>query len=163
MCSTRGDVTRETVYIANNGLYVKLTGWTLSDDEGNTYTFPDYGLGGGGAAVNLHTAGGTDTITDLFWNRPMAVWDVGENATLRRLDPASRFFPSRFDLPLWNPNRKTHLLIPRILHWQSLSAGCYTLIRLENPCLKGNFHWTTPNFIETALSLMLTAIFCLKR
>jgi LysM repeat protein len=77
-----GDVTRETVYLANNGLYVKLTGWTLVDEQGNTYTFPDFGLGGGGAAVNLHTAAGEDTITDLFWNRPMAVWDVGEEATL---------------------------------------------------------------------------------
>ena len=77
------DVARETVYIANNGLYVKLTGWTLTDEQGNTYTFPDYGLGGGGAAVNLHTAAGADTITDLFWNRPMAVWEIGEEVTLR--------------------------------------------------------------------------------
>ncbi len=76
-----GDLANEMVQIVNQGPFVRLTGWTLSDEAGNVYTFPDFSLWGGGA-INVHTAGGSNTTTDLYWGQPAAVWSAGELATL---------------------------------------------------------------------------------
>ncbi len=78
-----GDPVKEVVYIANQGLYVRLAGWTLSNGRGATYTFPDLGLGGNGAAINVHTGSGTNTATDLFWGRAATAWETGDTATLQ--------------------------------------------------------------------------------
>lgn len=78
-----GDVTKETVYLVNQGLYVRMRGWTLSNDREATYTFPEFGLGGNGAAVHVHTTVGTDTATDLYWGRTAAAWNVGDTVILR--------------------------------------------------------------------------------
>ena len=77
------DPVKEMVYIVNLGLYVRLTGWTLSNGRGATYTFPDLGLGGNGAAVNVHTGSGTNTATDLYWGRSTTAWSTGDTATLQ--------------------------------------------------------------------------------
>jgi LysM repeat protein len=77
------DPVKEMVYIVNRGLYVRLTGWTLSNGRGAVYTFPDLGLGGNGAAVNVHTGSGTNTATDLYWGRPATAWSTGDTATLQ--------------------------------------------------------------------------------
>ena len=53
----------------------------LSDEADNIYTFPDFSLWGGGA-INVHTTGGSNTTTDLYWDSPNAVWDAGELVTL---------------------------------------------------------------------------------
>lgn len=76
-----GDLAGEMVQVVNQGPFVRLAGWTLSDEQGNVYTFPDFSLWGGGA-VNVHTASGPNTITDLYWGQPNAVWDAGELVTL---------------------------------------------------------------------------------
>ncbi len=78
-----GDVAREVVYLVNQGLYVRMSGWTLSNGRDATYTFPEFGLGGNGAAVNVHTTVGVDTATDLYWGRTTAVWEPGDTVTLR--------------------------------------------------------------------------------
>ncbi len=77
-----GDLENEIVQIVNQGPFVRLTGWTLSDGEGHTYTFPDFSLWGGGA-INIHTAGGSNTTTDLYWGQPDAVWKAGSMIVLR--------------------------------------------------------------------------------
>jgi len=77
-----GDLGNETVQIVNQGPFVRLTGWTLSDEEGHTYTFPDFSLWGGGA-INIHTVSGTNTTTDLYWGQPGAVWKAGSLIVLR--------------------------------------------------------------------------------
>lgn len=77
-----GNLGNEMVQIANQGPFVRLTGWTLSDEEGHTYTFPDFSLWGGGA-INIHTAGGSNTTTDLYWGQPDAVWKAGSLIVLR--------------------------------------------------------------------------------
>ncbi len=76
-----GDLANEMVQIVNQGPFVRLTGWTLSDEAGVVYTFPDFSLWGGGA-INIHTTGGSNTITDLYWDQPNAVWEAGELVTL---------------------------------------------------------------------------------
>ncbi|MCS7259150.1 MAG: LysM peptidoglycan-binding domain-containing protein, partial [Anaerolineae bacterium] len=87
-----GDVTKEAVYLVNQGLYVWMSGWTLSDDREATYTFPEFGLGGNGAAVQVHTTVGVDTATDLYWGRTQAAWSPGDSVTLR--DPKGRVIAS---------------------------------------------------------------------
>lgn len=76
-----GDLSNEAVQLINQGPFVRLTDWTLSDEAGNVYTFPDFSLWGGGA-INIHTASGSNTTTDLYWGQPSAVWDAGELMTL---------------------------------------------------------------------------------
>jgi LysM repeat protein len=77
-----GDLASEMVQVVNQGPFVRLAGWTLSDEDGNVYTFPDFSLWGGGA-VNVHTASGSNTTTDLYWGQPNVVWDADEVATLK--------------------------------------------------------------------------------
>lgn len=77
-----GNLEAEMVQIVNQGPFVRLTGWTLSDEEGHIYTFPDFSLWGGGA-INIHTAGGSNTTTDLYWGQPDAVWKAGSLMVLR--------------------------------------------------------------------------------
>ena len=72
-------------YIGPNPAIV-LDGWTVSDDDGNTYTFGTVLLVRGGE-VTLHTGSGTDTVTDVYWGRSSPVWNNGgENATVRNPD-----------------------------------------------------------------------------
>jgi hypothetical protein len=77
-----GDLSSERLTIVNLGDAVDMTGWTLADDQGNVYTFPNLSLFQGGA-VTVHTALGRDTVTDLFWSKAGAVWQSGETATLK--------------------------------------------------------------------------------
>lgn len=77
-----GDITAEGVRIINNGSAVDITGWTLADAEGNTYTFPEQRLFTG-SSITIYTRSGEDTPVVLFWGRNTAVWgDDNEVATL---------------------------------------------------------------------------------
>lgn len=79
-----GDLANEQLTLANNGAAaVILTGWTLQDATGTTYTFGQITLFGDGAALTLHTAAGPDSATDLYWGLTAPVWEAGETATLR--------------------------------------------------------------------------------
>jgi len=80
--SDAGSLSSERVTIVNLGTVVDLTGWTLADNEGNVYTFPNLSLFQGGA-VTVHTALGRDTVTDLYWGKAAAMWQSGETATLK--------------------------------------------------------------------------------
>ena len=74
----------EWVEISNPGTSdVSLAGWTLEDGQNHTYSFPEISLAAG-ATVKVHSGNGTDTVTDLFWNRSSAVWNNdGDTATLK--------------------------------------------------------------------------------
>ncbi|WP_040894522.1 lamin tail domain-containing protein [Streptomyces griseoaurantiacus] len=74
---------REWVEISNRGRHgVNLSGWTLSDRDGHTYTFRHYRLDGR-SSVRVHTGRGFDTRHDLFQDRSREVWDNHDTATLR--------------------------------------------------------------------------------
>jgi LysM repeat protein len=79
-----GAVDREQVRITNTGQSnAELNGWTLSDADGNTYTFLGLTLWQGGS-VFLHTAVGTDSPpSDFYWGKLQPIWSPGEIATLR--------------------------------------------------------------------------------
>jgi len=76
-----GILADEAIVIVNLGGPVDLAGWTLRDESGNLYTFPALTLFEGGA-VMLHTSAGEDTVTDLYWGQPAAVWASGKTALL---------------------------------------------------------------------------------
>ena len=62
---------------------VNLDSWTLSDEDGHTYTFDHYRLGGR-STVRVHTGLGRDSRTDLFQDRRAYVWNNDrDRATLR--------------------------------------------------------------------------------
>lgn len=59
-----------------------LTGWTVEDNTGYTYTFGTFTLKGG-ASVTVHTGKGTNTSTHRYWGRGSYVWNnTGDTAYL---------------------------------------------------------------------------------
>ncbi|MFI9248264.1 lamin tail domain-containing protein [Streptomyces sp. NPDC053086] len=75
---------KEWVEISNDSRRsVNLDGWTLSDEDGHTYTFHHYRLDGR-TTVRVHTGIGRDIRTDLYQDRRHYVWDNrSDTATLR--------------------------------------------------------------------------------
>jgi endonuclease YncB( thermonuclease family) len=58
-----------------SSLSFDLTGWTIADDYGWTYTFPEFNLEAG-TQVKVRTGCGTDTAQDLFWCKDeTAIWN----------------------------------------------------------------------------------------
>lgn len=77
-----GDLANERVVIQHLGDGdVSLAGWRLRDSNGNEYRFPALILHPG-AQVNIYTTSGDDGASALYWNRSVAVWSSGEQATL---------------------------------------------------------------------------------
>jgi hypothetical protein len=67
--------------IVNEGGPVDLAGWSLRDDGGRLYVFPTLMLFQDGA-ISVHTATGTDSVTDLYWGQSEAIWTAGKSALL---------------------------------------------------------------------------------
>ena len=87
-----GNLTDERIIIQNNGAQeLDLTGWYLTDNQGNTYTFPQLTLFPG-VKVQLHTITGQDSPTDLYWGRSGPVWVSGELAALYDTQNIARAF-----------------------------------------------------------------------
>ncbi|HSD57897.1 MAG TPA: lamin tail domain-containing protein [Methanotrichaceae archaeon] len=74
---------QEWIEIANQGEQdISLEGWTLSDQQNHTYTFPDFVLLAG-TSVKVHTGSGDDTEEDIYCNRNTPIWNNdGDIATL---------------------------------------------------------------------------------
>jgi len=77
-----GDVTAEGVRIRNSGDTTNLAGWTMTDTEGNTYTFKEQ-LVFSQAEITIYTRAGTDTPQVRFWGLDRAVWNAGDVVTLK--------------------------------------------------------------------------------
>jgi len=79
----RGNYAGESIIISNSGPPVRLEGWTLSDQQGHVYIFPNLSLGTGGS-VRVHTGRGGNSPTDLYWGLNAAVWgEAGDVVSLR--------------------------------------------------------------------------------
>ena len=64
-----------------------LSGWTVEDEAGRTYTVPDGYVLAAGATVTLRTGTGTDTDADLYWGSGAAVWNNdGDTVIVRNSD-----------------------------------------------------------------------------
>ena len=87
-----GTADSEIVSVRNDGANpLTLTGWTLKDSQGNTYTFPQLTLYPDGI-VQVHSASGKDTASDLYWDRSSPVWTSGELAALYDAQNMARAF-----------------------------------------------------------------------
>ena len=93
--NSAGDLASEHVVIVNVGGAADLVGWVLAHLEGDAYHFPSLRLHQTGQII-VHTGGGQDTVTDLFWGRDKAVWQSGQ--TVHLLD-ANGNIHATFELP----------------------------------------------------------------
>lgn len=81
-----GDITSEHVIVINNGATVTITGWTLSDLQGNTYTFPETRLFNDGL-MEVWTQVGANTPLRRYWGQTSPMWgDPGDVITLKDAD-----------------------------------------------------------------------------
>ena len=77
-----GDYLTERVQIQHaGGRDVLLFGWKLVSDSGAQFSFPQLILREGGQ-VTIHTRSGQDSVSDLYWGQPAAVWRRGEQVRL---------------------------------------------------------------------------------
>lgn len=68
----------EYVVLRNTGPEpLDVSGWTVADDGGHTYTFSDGAVVDPDAEVTLRTGSGTDTATTYYWGESGAVWNNG--------------------------------------------------------------------------------------
>lgn len=82
----------EYVTLRAEGGHVDLSGWKLTDALGYSYRFPSFVLYSG-TTVRIHTGGGTDTATDLYWNLGVPAWnDNGDRVSL--IDTQGRLIDS---------------------------------------------------------------------
>jgi competence protein ComEC len=81
----QANLTDEYVVFRTDGSSpLDLSGWTVTDAAGKTYTFPEEYTLAAGATVTLHTGNGTDTETDLYWDAGTQVWNnAGDTVTVR--------------------------------------------------------------------------------
>jgi hypothetical protein len=87
-----GNLQDERMVIQNDGTQeTGLTGWYLADNKGLVYTFPQLMLHPG-AKVQVHTAPGKDSPTDLYWGRTAPVWTSGELVALYDTQAIARAF-----------------------------------------------------------------------
>jgi len=77
-----GNLAAEAVVVRFSGEGgIDLTGWHLKDAAGHTFTFPPFELFKDGA-VQVHTAAGTNTAIDLYWDQRQAAWQSGQTVVL---------------------------------------------------------------------------------
>ena len=80
----------EYVVLENaGGESIDLSGWTISDESGKTYTVPDGVSLAPGDTVTVHSGDGTDTAADLYWDAGRPVWNNGgDTVTIRNAEGA---------------------------------------------------------------------------
>ncbi|WP_396612674.1 lamin tail domain-containing protein [Haloferax sp. S1W] len=72
------NLNEEYVTLRNSGTErLDLSGWTLSDAAGASYTFADGTELPAGETLTLYTGSGTDTQNEVYWGRSSAVWNNG--------------------------------------------------------------------------------------
>lgn len=81
-----GDITAEGIRIINNGAVVDITGWAITDAQGNEFVLPEQRLFTNGS-ITIFSRAGDNTPIQLFWGRSTPVWgDVDDVATLTDAD-----------------------------------------------------------------------------
>ncbi len=68
-----GDITAEGLRIRNTGSTINVRNWTVSDAEGNTFTFGDQ-LIFSNTEITIYTRVGQNTAIALYWGRDRALW-----------------------------------------------------------------------------------------
>jgi len=76
-----GNVNSEMVEIRNVGNVINLQGWTLSNERGETFRFPEFRMQQG-SPVRVYSRQGQNTPAALYWGRETPAWQEGEVITL---------------------------------------------------------------------------------
>ncbi|WP_049936541.1 lamin tail domain-containing protein [Haloplanus natans] len=86
--SDRENLDDEYVVFENAGDEpLDLSGWTVEDGAGRTYTVPDGYVLDAGGTVTLRTGTGTDTDADMYWGSGSAIWNNdGDTVIVRNSD-----------------------------------------------------------------------------
>jgi len=66
----------------HSGNAINLLNWQLTNGRGDSYTFPALTLNADGR-VKLMTGVGTNSVIELFWGLPQAIWHTGDTVTLK--------------------------------------------------------------------------------
>lgn len=84
----RENLNDEYVVFENTGEEpVDLSGWTVEDEAGRSYEFPQGFTLDAGATVTLRTGSGTDTDSELYWGSGSPVWNNdGDTVILSNAD-----------------------------------------------------------------------------
>lgn len=82
-----GDLETERIFLIHRGEgELSLVGWRIEDGKGNVFIFPQFPqliLYSGGAAVQIYTRSGANTVTDLYWGLDKPIWSSGTVVTLK--------------------------------------------------------------------------------
>lgn len=80
-----GEPNEEDVVFENTGGgTADMSGWTVSDEADQTYTFPDGFTLEPGESVTLNVESGTDTESDLYWGSGNPIWNNGGDTVVLR-------------------------------------------------------------------------------
>ena len=83
---SHGNIEYERVTILHvSGDELSISGWKLTDSDGNVFVFPPLELYPG-SSLTINSRTGIDTVTELFWGTEEPIWESGEMITLT--DPA---------------------------------------------------------------------------
>lgn len=69
-----------------------LAGWSLEDENGNSFMFPLVTLYVEGGTVSVYSKSGSNTVLDLFWGSDEPIWAPGEQVVLRDSGGSVRAF-----------------------------------------------------------------------
>lgn len=76
-----GDLAYEFVVLQKTGVdMLDLTGWQLTDDDGNVFTFPEFKIFQGDFQV--YSKNGENSVTRLYWDANEPIWQEGESVHL---------------------------------------------------------------------------------
>jgi competence protein ComEC len=79
----RENLNDEYVVFENTGTGVlDLSGWTVMDAAGASYTFPEGTTLAAGVELRLHTGSGTDSETDVYWGSGSPIWNNGGDTVI---------------------------------------------------------------------------------
>jgi micrococcal nuclease len=87
MGDDRNNLNDEYIEFRNSCTYpVDMTGWTVRDDYGHEYEFPEFAATEK-TKFRLRTGSGEDTGSDVYWNSGKAVWNnAGDSMEMRNAE-----------------------------------------------------------------------------
>lgn len=83
---------QEYVTFRNDGASeLDISGWSVEDEGGNTFTFPEETILDEGDRVTLHSGDGTNTDSDCYWGSDRPMWrNAGDTIFVRDSDGGLR-------------------------------------------------------------------------
>ena len=73
-----------------------VSGWTVADDAGHTYTIPDDVTIGSEATLTLRTGSGTNTETELYWGSGSPIWNNNGDTVIVTTDDGERVVEEQY-------------------------------------------------------------------